>query len=353
MSKEDGPLARQLELWLDCRSCLPEVAAPLSCDRRLLASSYSMTLGSRDLKSEEDRVFHDCSGRLEGFLCNGSAEQSHHKAMAAVGSATWVVLDGEVCRPSEQLLTACKRHSSRLGISLRSLEHLKDLNPDLRSVGALLIDASSTDLWDKAVLARLALNSTGSPLQETVAGGRLLPATEKMHGARVESVQFIAGPADRVCVDLIQNLAEGEGALIGASADALCFTHAETAASESSPARPFRISAGPVHECVALPDGRTKYLSNISAGDEMLVLRADGTGSRSVTVGRAHVERVHVVCLHLKLNSKTTQLFFERSPAVRLQVKRCSADSSVSTFTATAVPDIAEGDEVLVHWVGD
>lgn len=36
------------------------------------------------------------------------------------------------------------------------------------------------------------------------------------------------GVGDRVCVDLIQSLAEGEGMLVGSSAKMLALVHAET-----------------------------------------------------------------------------------------------------------------------------
>lgn len=45
------------------------------------------------------------------------------------------------------------------------------------------------------------------------------------------------GVGDRVCVDLIQNLAAGEGMLVGSSAKMLALVHAETFETGFVPAR--------------------------------------------------------------------------------------------------------------------
>ena len=55
-------------------------------------------------------------------------------------------------------------------------------------------------------------------------------------------------------------------------------------------ARPFRVNAGAVHAYVLLPEGKTKYLSELKAGDEVLVVRHDGATSVAY-VGRNKIER--------------------------------------------------------------
>eukprot|EP00409_Alexandrium_fundyense_P004780 CAMPEP_0185905274 /NCGR_PEP_ID=MMETSP0196C-20130402/4500_1 /TAXON_ID=2932 /ORGANISM="Alexandrium fundyense, Strain CCMP1719" /LENGTH=48 /DNA_ID= /DNA_START= /DNA_END= /DNA_ORIENTATION= len=47
------------------------------------------------------------------------------------------------------------------------------------------------------------------------------------------------GLADRVCLDLVQLMNEGEGALVGSTAKALCLVQAETALTGLVPPRPF------------------------------------------------------------------------------------------------------------------
>eukprot|EP00899_Mesostigma_viride_P002308 jgi/Mesvir1/12078/Mv00358-RA.1 len=77
---------------------------------------------------------------------------------------------------------------------------------------------------------------------------------------------------------------------LGSSAKALCLVHGETFASGYVPPRPFRVNAGPVHAYVLMAgEGGTKYLSEVRAGDQVLVVQADGS-ARAATVGRCKVE---------------------------------------------------------------
>lgn len=295
-----------------------------------------------------------------GILCTGKAAEVHDQVLKAIGSTAWVILDADDLVPSEMSLALSCRHGSQLAVAVSSEQHLLDLQPVLGRIGALLVPSgdSAAQLWKKVVLARAALCSTERPsLESTVCGGILLPATEGLKGARVESIQMVEGCADRVCLDFIQMLQEGEGALVGSTAQALCFVHAETAQTSRGPARPFRISAGPVHACVALPDGRTKYLSDVSAGDRLLIMDVQSLEtsasptSRGVTVGRCHVERCPVVCIHLKFDSSVSQLFLEHSAAVRLHARRTQGTHTDTEFASFPVTELCKGDEVLVHWV--
>ena len=49
---------------------------------------------------------------------------------------------------------------------------------------------------------------------------------------------------DRVCVDLLSMLEEGEGMLVGSTAKAFVLIHGETISSKYVPTRPFRVNAG-------------------------------------------------------------------------------------------------------------
>merc|ERR1711990_1389492 len=136
------------------------------------------------------------------------------------------------------------------------------------------------------------------PLSKTVCGGIFLRAVDELKATCIDTIDEVNGLADIVCIDFIQKLQDGEGALVGSTNQALCFVHAQTLHIGRTPARPFRISAGPVHACVALPDGRTKYLSDVNAGEQVMIVEIqDGRvspTSRGVVVGRCHVERAPV-----------------------------------------------------------
>ena len=100
---------------------------------------------------------------------------------------------------------------------------------------------------------------------------------------------------DRVCIDLIRRLGPSEGALIGSSAGALVLVHGETRATSFVPPRPFRINAGPLHAYVLMEDGTTRYLSELRAGDSIMVIDAEGRMSPA-TIGRLKIEpRPHLL----------------------------------------------------------
>ena len=96
--------------------------------------------------------------------------------------------------------------------------------------------------------------------------------------------------ADRVCIDFVRNLSPSEGCWIGSSAKVMALVLSEAVESGFIPSRPFRVNAGPVHSYVCLADGSTRYLGELQAGDEVLVLDADTGRSRSVAVGRLKIE---------------------------------------------------------------
>ena len=95
---------------------------------------------------------------------------------------------------------------------------------------------------------------------------------------------------DRVCIDTCTNMTRGEGALVGNSSAGMFLVHAETESNPYVAARPFRVNAGAVHMYVRLPNGKTKYLSEIESGDEIMIYNYKGEG-RIAYVGRAKVER--------------------------------------------------------------
>ena len=108
--------------------------------------------------------------------------------------------------------------------------------------------------------------------------------------ATVVSVQNV-GVGDRVCVDLVCNMVEGEGMLLGSFARGLFLVHSECEETSYINSRPFRVNAGPVHSYIQVNgNNRTQYLSEISSGDEVLVYSPQGV-ARPATVGRVKVEK--------------------------------------------------------------
>lgn len=97
------------------------------------------------------------------------------------------------------------------------------------------------------------------------------------------------GIGTRVEIDFIDLLNENEGILVGNTAQGYVRILAECRQTDTYPPRPFRVNAGAIHQYVYVGDSKTKYLSDIKAGDSILV--TDGINDRQVTVGRVKIEK--------------------------------------------------------------
>ena len=98
------------------------------------------------------------------------------------------------------------------------------------------------------------------------------------------------GSGDRVCIDTTTMMKPGEGMLIGSYSKAMFFIHSESLESEYVASRPFRVNAGPVQAYVMVPGNKTRYLSELETGDEVLIVDKDGKTKKSI-VGRSKIEK--------------------------------------------------------------
>ena len=159
--------------------------------------------------------------------------------------------------------------------------------------------------------------------------------------ARVKSIEPL-GLGDRVCVDTCSAMVPGEGMLVGNSSQALFLVHAESLENPFVNPRPFRVNAGPVHAYIRLANGQTKYLSEVRAGDQVLVVNFEGKSYPAV-VGRAKVERRPLVLVEAEENGQTISAILQNAETIRLTQPGGQAISLV---------DLKEGSEVLVYREG-
>ena len=73
--------------------------------------------------------------------------------------------------------------------------------------------------------------------------------------------------------------------LIGSYSKGLFLVHSESLESEYVASRPFRVNAGPVHAYIMTPGNKTRYLSEIETGDEVLTVDKNGN-TKTAVVGR-------------------------------------------------------------------
>ncbi|MDW5563110.1 MAG: 3-dehydroquinate synthase II [Methanomassiliicoccus sp.] len=143
---------------------------------------------------------------------------------------------------------------------------------------------------------------------------------------------------DRVCVDTCSLLRIGEGMLVGSQSSCLFLVGSEAADSEYVASRPFRVNAGAVHSYVLMANGRTKYLSELKGGEEVLAVDGEGA-TRKAVVGRAKVERRPLLLVEAGESGKRYSTILQNAETIRL----CTPDGPVS------VSDLEVGQKVLVR----
>jgi 3-dehydroquinate synthase II len=130
-----------------------------------------------------------------------------------------------------------------------------------------------------------------------------------------------AGVSERVIVDTSSLLLAKEGLLLGSSAGLLFHVASEAVGSRYTRPRPFRVNAGSPHSYVLMADGTTRYLSELEAGDSLLVTTPRGV-SRAVRVGRLKIERRPMVLVAARSSSQVATIFLQEAETVRLSTDR-------------------------------
>jgi len=183
---------------------------------------------------------------------------------------------------------------------------------------------------DRAVLAAgilergcdtvVVLPEGATELKQIVAELKLSQGTMDLQTATITEIES-TGLGHRVCVDTISVLKKGEGMLIGNSSSFSFLVHAETESNPYVAARPFRINAGAVHAYAQMPGDKTTYLEELGAGDDVLIVGADGA-TKLATVGRVKVEVRPMLLIKAELKTKegmkTGQVFLQNAETIRV-----------------------------------
>jgi 3-dehydroquinate synthase II len=146
------------------------------------------------------------------------------------------------------------------------------------------------------------------------------------------------GMGDRVCVDTCTSMGMGQGMLVGNSSSALFLIHSESISNPYVSPRPFRVNAGPVHSYTRIPGGKTRYLSELSAGDQVLVVDFKGNTSTGI-VGRLKIEKRPLMLIKAVFDGKEIATIVQNAETIRLTDPEGKALSVVS---------LVPGDKVLV-----
>ncbi|MEM4311746.1 MAG: 3-dehydroquinate synthase II [Nitrososphaerales archaeon] len=144
---------------------------------------------------------------------------------------------------------------------------------------------------------------------------------------------------ERVCVDTTSILSYGEGLLVGNKANFFFLIHNESVGSSFTSPRPFRVNAGAVHSYTLMPNSKTKYLSELSSGDEVLIIDKEGYG-KVVSVGRIKIERRPLKLVKAKVEEEEGSVILQNAETIRL----ISSDKNLLTVT-----ELKKDDKVLVY----
>ncbi|MGB5155979.1 3-dehydroquinate synthase II [Desulfobacterium sp. N47] len=163
--------------------------------------------------------------------------------------------------------------------------------------------------------------------------------TDKVSLEHAEIDEVIpAGMGDRVCVDTCTSMIPGQGMLVGNSSSALFLVHAETVENPYVSPRPFRVNAGAVHAYTRVPGGKTKYLSELCAGDQIYIADYKGNITAGI-IGRIKIEKRPLLIIKALAAGKKITTILQNAETIRLT----SPDGK-----PMSVVNLKKGDKVLV-----
>ena len=147
------------------------------------------------------------------------------------------------------------------------------------------------------------------------------------------------GMGDRSCLDTCTQMGLGEGMLIGNTASGFFLVHSESIDNPYVASRPFRVNAGAVHAYTLAPGGKTKYLADLKAGDEVLLVDFQGK-SQTAYLGRNKIEKRPMMLIEGESQGMPISLVMQNAETIRL----VGCDGK-----AVSVTSLKPGDKVLGH----
>jgi 3-dehydroquinate synthase II len=257
--------------------------------------------------------------------------KSQEEAISMIGIVPWILIKCKNWKmiPLENLISKSLGSGTKIVVSITDEIDVLGVSFALQhGVDALLLPPIK-EIWSRALKVNESKKNIKFLKKEV---------TSKLSCAKVTSIDS-GGFGERVCIDLIERLADGEGMLIGSVSEILCLVHGETIPSEYVPSRPFRVNAGPVHSYVLMADGKTKYLNELEAGNRVAIVNSKGD-ERSASIGRIKIERRPFLKIAYKYDEILGNLITQQAETVRI----------VSNLNhIKSVTELVIGDELLVR----
>ena len=146
------------------------------------------------------------------------------------------------------------------------------------------------------------------------------------------------GTGARVCIDTCELLRPQEGILAGSQSSGLFLVESETMENPHVEPRPFRVNAGPASSYILATPEKTRYLSELKAGDEVLAVDSEGN-TRMTNICRIKIEWRPMIMLQAKSEGRNFTIILQNAETVRLVTKKSSR----------SVSEIKLGDKVLMR----
>ncbi|MCW4001146.1 MAG: 3-dehydroquinate synthase II [Candidatus Bathyarchaeota archaeon] len=159
----------------------------------------------------------------------------------------------------------------------------------------------------------------------------------EMATAKISSTKPISTGA-RVCVDTCDLMVAGEGMLVGSQSAGLFLVEAEVNENPYVASRPFRVNAGSLSMYTLGNLQTTRYLSELKAGDEVILVNREGK-TRKANVGRIKIEIRPLILVEAQAADKTIKVILQNAETIRV----------VTSAGSKPVTELKAGDEVVVH----
>ena len=155
--------------------------------------------------------------------------------------------------------------------------------------------------------------------------------------AEVSEIKPLSSGA-RVCIDTCDLMKEGEGMLVGCQSSGLFLVEAEVHETPFVAPRPFRVNAGSIALYVLAPGGKTRYLSELKAGDEVLIVDREGR-NRTANICRVKIEWRPLLLIEARCQGRIVKTILQNAETIRVMTDEGSK----------SVSELKPGDKVLVH----
>ena len=238
--------------------------------------------------------------------------------------------------PIENLISECEHSGTKLAVIIK---HPKDVNGVAfaleKGVDAIIIENENSLIIACEIAKSQRLEKSAMLEVENE------PTTGTLDLSECRILDIDSGRVgERDCIDLTCLISPGEGMLIGSSASSMALVHGEVIESEFVPTRPFRVNAGSPHSYTLMADGKTKYLSELSSGDQIMLISKTGN-TRSATIGRLKIEKRPFLRITWQNDYQISNtIFLQQAETVRV---------IVGSGEAISVTNLMIGDSILCH----